>query len=96
MKCPLCRSEKVTKHGFVWRAKEKVQRYRCQECSKTFALEILQDQVKTILEKLVVAGLLEKLPGADDCYRKTPEWSREKAEALDTRHVCCDKPVTKL
>jgi DNA-directed RNA polymerase subunit RPC12/RpoP len=92
MQCPKCNSIKIAKHGFVWRANEKVQRYRCQSCSKTFVLEILQDQVRDTLAKLVAAGLLEVKPGG--CYKKTDKWDSNEAKA--TIGIPCDNPVTKL
>lgn len=36
MKCPECQSERITKAGFNWRKRERVQRYRCQNCGKLF------------------------------------------------------------
>ena len=36
MKCPECESEKSAKAGFSWRARKKVQRYRCLDCGRSF------------------------------------------------------------
>ncbi len=36
LKCPECGSAKVTKAGWDWRKRVKVQKYQCQACGKYF------------------------------------------------------------
>jgi len=39
LKCPECKSAKITKLGFTWRSRKKVQRWRCLNCGRTFTEE---------------------------------------------------------
>lgn len=35
-KCPECGSEKVVKAGWTWRARKRIQQYRCNSCGHYF------------------------------------------------------------
>lgn len=42
MQCPECGSTKVTKAGFTWKARRKVQRMRCTDCGRVFTPEAVE------------------------------------------------------